>query len=425
MSDFINQEIMQGVSLVVIPADRFKTNEIKISFCLPLDEKTASSNAVAINLMSRACADYPDMLAINKKLALLYGADLHAGVNKSGENQVLSLTISSLNDRFSLGGKISTECVELLLSLVFNPRLDDNGDFFDDDISREQRIIIEKLESEENEKRIYALRKLEQIMFDGEPYSINAYGSIDSAKAVTKADVKSAWTSMLSNAKVQLTIVGEIDENEIADTLAEAFVGVVREYNEPVKAIMKPARDEVNTVTERIDVKQGKLVLGYRVNLEPTDELTDAMRSFCDTFGGGPYSKLFANVREKMSLCYYCSARYDRRKSAIIIQCGCEEENMDKAIAEIQNQLNEIRNGNFTEEMTASKISISDSINSVNDDSVTLMEWYAAQISDAKIKSTAQTVSCNNAVSFDDIKACSNLVALDTVFKLCGNKEDE
>ncbi len=425
MTDFVNQEIMPGVELVVVPADRFKTNEIKISFCLPLAEDTASANALAIYLMSRTSADYPDMIAINKKLSLLYGAELRPSVSKSGDNQIMSLCISSLNDRFSLGDKISTECVELLLSLVFNPKLDDNGDFFDEDIKREQRIIIEKLESEENEKRLYALRRLEQIMFAGEPCSINAYGSIESAKAVTKQSVKSSWTSMLSNAKIQLTVVGDIDENEIADKLAEAFVGVVRDYNEPVKFSVKPCADEVNTVTERIDVKQGKLVLGYRVNLEPTDAMTDAMRSFCDTFGGGPYSKLFSNVREKMSLCYYCSARYDRRRSCILIQCGCEEENMDKAIAEIQNQLDEIRNGNFAEELTASKIAITDTINSVNDDSMVLLDWYANQIADNMLKSTTQSAAGNDAVTFDDIKACSQLITLDTVFKLCGNKEGE
>ena len=59
---------------------------------------------------------------------------------------------------------------------------------------------------------------------------------------------------------------------------------------------------KVKEVTERIDVKQGKLILGFRVNLKPDDELTPAMRSFADVFGGGPYSRLFTKVREEMSL---------------------------------------------------------------------------------------------------------------------------
>lgn len=425
MEDFSKLEILDGVELISIPANRFKTNEIKISFCMPLCEDTASANAVAISLLSNASADYPNMTEINKKLALLYGADLKANVQKLGENQVLSLAVSSLDDRFSLGGRISTESVELLLSLAFNPRLDDNGDFYDEDVAREQRILVEKLESEENEKRTYALRRTEQIMFEGEPFATNRYGTIDAAKSVTKADVKAAWTNMLANARVQLTVVGNIDENEIADKLAEAFVGVVRDYKEPVESVFKPVANEVKNVTDRIDVKQGKLVLGFRVNMTPTDEKTAAMRSFCDTFGGGPYSKLFANVREKMSLCYYCSARYDRRKSCILIQCGCEEENMDKATAEILNQLEEIKKGNYAEELTASKVGLTDAINSVNDDSVILLDWYAGQIGDKVIKSPSRSAEENNNVNPDDIRICANLISLDTVYKLCSTKEGE
>lgn len=425
MSDYSRLEILDGVELVNIPADRFKTNEIKISFCMPLECETASSNAIAISLLSNSSADYPNMTAINKKLAHLYGAELRSSVQKLGENQVLSLGISSLDDRFSLGGKISTESVELLLSLAFKPRFDENGDFYDEDIAREQRILVEKLESEENEKRTYALRRTEQIMFEGEPFATNRYGTVESARAVTSDDVKSSWNRMLSNAKIQLSVVGNIDENEIADKLAEAFVGVVRDYQEPASAVFKPSADDVKTVIERIDVKQGKLVLGFRVNMKPDDEKVIAMRSFCDTFSGGPYSKLFANVREKMSLCYYCSARYDRRKSCILIQCGCEEENMDKATAEILNQLDEIKNGNYLEELAASRVGLSDAINSVEDDSLVLLDWYAGQIGDGVIKSPAQSAKENDSVNPDDIKTCANLISLDTVYKLCSVKEGE
>lgn len=44
-----------------------------------------------------------------------------------------------------------------------------------------------------------------------------------------------------------------------------------------------------------------------------------------DVFGGGPYSRLFMNVREKLSLCYYCSARLIRGKGIIVIQSGIEK----------------------------------------------------------------------------------------------------
>ncbi len=426
MKEFEKIAAAQGVDLVCVEANRFKTNEIAVSFCTPLAKNTASVNALLISLLSHSGKEYPDMLSLNKKLAMLYGASLSSVTQKIGENQVLSLHISSLDDKFSLADtKISTESVELLLSLIFNPNFDENGNFFAEDIEREKRFLCEKLQAEENEKRIYALRQAEKYMFKDEPYCINAYGSIDDVNNITPADVKSAWQNLIKTAKIQFTLVGTADCNNTLDCIKSKFSAVERDYSSPVSSVFVPVASDVNEILERIDVKQGKLVLGFRVDMKSDDAKTPAMRSFCDVFGGGPYSKLFANVREKLSLCYYCSARYTRQKSCILIQCGCEEENMDKAVAEILNQLEEIKKGNFDSEFASSKISLTDSINSVNDESLSLLGWYQNQIVDDYPKSPAQSAKENDDVTKEDVQHCAGLITLDLVYKLAGNKEGE
>lgn len=425
MKEFSKQSICDGVELVTVHTDRFKTNEMAISFLLPLTEETAARNALTISLLSNCSEEYPDMLSIKKKTAYLYGASIESTVQKIGENQSLQLTVSSLDDRFSLGDSISEQTAEMLISLITKPRLNDDGIFYSEDIDREKRILIQKIQSEENEKRIYALNEMQKTMFEGEPFSVNKYGSVDSIKALTPADVKAAWNNFLSNAKIQITCIGSSNENKLAEMLKKAFSEINRSYHAPVAAVFVPAASEIKEKEECIDVKQGKLVLGYRVNMKPDDEHTSAMRAFCDVFGGGPYSKLFANVREKLSLCYYCSARYDRRKSVIIIQCGCEKENMDKAVAEIENQLNEIKAGNFDEELKASKAGLCDAINSANDDSLVLLGWYSSQSADAKILSPSESSKQNEDVIRADVQKCASLLSLDTVYKLYGNKEAE
>lgn len=426
MKAFEKINVEKGVDLVSVYADRFKTNEFAVSFCTELNENTASLNALLISLLSHCSNEYQDMIQLNKRLSYLYGASLYSSVQKTGENQVLSLQLTSLDDRFSLmGGKISSECVELLLSLIFNPRLDSEGNFFDEDINREKRLLIEKIESEENEKRIYALRQTEKAMFKDEPYSVNRYGSVQDIEKIKKEDIKESWNSLLNNSKIQFTVIGTADKDELNNMISEKFSSINRNYIEPNQSVFIPYAEKVNTVEERIDVKQGKLVLGFRVNMKCDDDKAPSMRAFSDIFGGGPYSKLFANVREKLSLCYYCSARYDRRKSCILIQCGCEEENMDKAVDEIMSQLSEIQNGNFDEEFNSSKIGLSDVINSASDDSAMLLNWYLSQIGDTEMKSPKQSADENNAVTKEDIKYCSSLLTLDTIYKLTGNKDKE
>lgn len=426
MKDYRITTVANGVNVLTVPANRFKTNEISIGIAVPLDDKTASVNAVLISMLARSTKKYPDMLSLNRKLDMLYGASVVGSVSKSGENQVLSLTISSLDDRFSLeDSKISSQSLELLFSMLFEANVDENGNFYQEDIEREKRIIIEKIESEQNEKRIYSLRRLEEIMFEGEAFSVNRYGSIESVKSVTNDDLKKAHSNFVSNAKILVTAVGNANQDDIVKLTENAFKTVERNYQGPKQAVIISNVEDVRDVTQRIEVKQGKLILGFRVDVIPNSDKTSAVRAMADIFGGGPYSKLFANVREKLSLCYYCSARYDRRKGVIIVQCGCEEENMDKAIDEILNQLEAIKNGDFDKEYEASRMGLCDSINSVKDDSLYLLNWYNGQIIDDEIVSPDESSAKHLAVEKNDIVEVAKLVSLDTVFRLCSVKEGE
>ncbi len=423
--DFVEKTISDGISLVNVSANRFKTNEIAISLALPLKKETASANALFINLLSRRSAEYTNQTELNRKLANLYGASLSAVVTKVGECQVLKLGITCLDDKFSLdGGSISFECLKLLVSLLFEPRLNGNA-FFDEDVESEKRILIEKIDAENNEKRTYVLRQAEKLMFDGEPYAVNRFGTVEDIKRLTSADVYSAWENALETAKIMVTVIGGADCDRAEKLVTSAFAGVERKFAELPDAVFVPCRNNVKEHMERLDVKQGKLVLGYRVNLKPDDELTAAMRTFCDVFGGGPYSKLFANVREKMSLCYYCSARYTRTKSMILIQCGCNEENMDKAVNEIQNQLDIIRNGAFEEEFNSSKLAMTDALLSVNDTPEAIEAWYVNQLADYKIKTPEQSAAENDSVTMEQVKDCASLLTLDTIYKLSSPKEEE
>lgn len=424
--NFSEKKISDGISLITVKTQQFKTNEIAVSLAVPLTKENAGINALLINMLSRKSRDLPTMSMLNKKLAYLYGASVSAVVSKLGESQVLKLGISCLDDRFSLDSEsISFECVKLLFSLLTEPRVDESGNFFSEDIEAEKRILIEKIQAENNEKRIYVLRQAEKLMFENEAYSINRYGDIDSINAVTKEQCRQAYDNLLSTAKILVTVVGNTDTEKTAKYISDVFSKRERNYRPLEKAEFIPVCNNVKEKMERIDVKQGKLVLGFRVNLRPEDKLTDAMRSFCDVFGGGPYSKLFANVREKLSLCYYCSARYTKLKSFIMIQCGCNEENMDKAVNEILNQLEIIKSGNFDEEFNSSKIGLRDAILSVNDTPELIESWYANQMTQDNIKTPEQTAKDNDDVTKEQIIECANLLTLDTVYKLSSPREDK
>lgn len=424
--NYCENKIADGISLISVDAKHFKTTEIAINLAVPLGKETASVNALVINMLSRKNKEYPSMAVLNKKLAYLYGAELSANINKFGDCQVLSIGASCVDDRFSLDGEsISFECIKLLASLILNPKLDENGNFYQEDIDAEKRLLIEQIEAENNEKRTYVLRQAERLMFENEIYSTNKFGDIENIKNITAKQCIEAYHKIVETAKISIVVVGSTDTDKTVSYISEEFAKIDRKYTSLNETEFVPCAEKVKEKMERIDVNQGKLVLGFRVNLKPEDKLTPAMRLFCDIFGGGPYSKLFTNVREKMSLCYYCAAGYTKLKSCIMIQCGCNEENMDKAVGEILNQLEAIKSGDFEEEFNSSKISVKDMFLTFNDAPSLLEGWYSNQITQSTLKTPEETVSEIEAVTKEQIIQCAKLLSLDTVYKLSSPKEDK
>lgn len=421
MADFMKKNVANGIDIIFVPATQFKTNELAVSLLVPLKKETASENALLSMLLCESCSAYKTLRELNTHLASLYGAVLSPAVSKLGENQLIKFGITCIDDRFALDDKkILTECLSLLLSLLFEPNFDEKGLFTQNSVDVQKRLLIEKIESEENEKRTYVLRKTESIMFEGEPYAVNRYGTKEEVNNATPESLKIAWENLLKTSSVLLTVVGNASQQAVKELLLDKFSNVERDYKAPVDAVFNPVPNEIKEVKEEMEVKQGKLVMGFRVNITPDSELAPAMRSFADVFGGGPYSKLFANVREKMSLCYYCSARYVRQKSFIVVQSGCEEENMDKAVSEILNQIEEIKKGNFDYEFSSSKMALTDAINSVYDAPESLETWYTSQMADKITKSPAESAAENKSVIKEQIMECANLISLDTVYRLVG-----
>ena len=174
-----------------------------------------------------------------------------------------------------------------------------------------------------------------------------------------------------------------------------------------------------------MDVNQAKLVIGLRAGMEDSNDNYFAYRVMTDIFGGGPYSRLFLNVREKMSLCYYCGARLIREKGIILIQSGIEEENYEKALGEILNQLDIMKKGEFTDEdFNSSIIALCDAFKGVEDSPVAVCNFYSSQEFDEEIISGEEFSKKIGAVTREQVIECAKKVTVDTVYLLKGEEND-
>lgn len=418
------QNIAEGIRFCSVKTDKFKTCRVNISLAMPLD-KNASARAILPFMFSRRCAKYPDYTSLNRVLDELYGAAISAGVLKRGEAQVISFSMSAIDDRFALDGdKVALECTKLLADMIFDP-LTEGESFPEDIIEQEKRLLAEAIENEQNDKRRYAMLRCEQLMFADEAYGINRFGSVEDVKALTPDAVYAAWRDVLEKATVQITMVSSMDPRPIVDLIKEKFSEIERHPVE-IKTQFVSGLPKPEYISESMPLKQGKLVMGFRTGMRSEDDMMPAMKVAVDIFGGGTYSKLFSVVREKMSLCYYCSAALFNSKGIVMVQSGIEDANEEKAKNEIINQLRLTAEGEFTDEDFSSSIkSLTDSILGNSDTPEEITAWYASQILRNELKAPETYAKEIANVDRAEVVRAAKTIMLDTIFMLKSSGEAE
>lgn len=423
--NFSNCEISNAVNFNVIKDERFKTGRISVTMFLPLDSKTASVYALLPFVLTNSCRKYPDFTSLNQKLADLYGASLFSDISKIGDMQSLTVSVSFLDDKFAFNEEnLSSQLTQLLCDILFDPFLE-NGEFKLENVEQEKRQLIELIDSEYNDKKILAKNRCEQLMCKNEKFGISRLGNKDNVSKLTPEDVFNAWKTALKTAKIEIMALGDLDEKSALEVFKNAFSKIKRENIVNCKTqIVKKALD-VKEQFDNMDIAQSKLVMGFRTCAALQDDEVMAVRVAVALFGATPQSKLFLNVREKLSLCYYCSAKYDRNKGIMMVQSGVEKKNLKKARDEILHQLDEVKNGNFTDaELEDTKRSLANSYRTISDFLSGLENFYLTQAFDGQFLPPEKFIEKIYAVSKKQVINAAKLITLDTVYALVGNEED-
>lgn len=420
------ENIGEATEFCTVKAEGFKTACASVSFMLPLSDE-ASLFALIPNILTRSSEKYPTVTLLERKLAALYGAEIAADVSKIGENQVLKLAVASIDDRFALDNEsIVTECCRLLFELVFKPKFI-NGTFDESEVESEKRLLAEQLGAEMSDKRAYAKNRLEEIMCAEELYGINRLGTVEAINEITAEALTRAYKKALKTAKILVSVSanGSVETENIKKLFTEYANSFERKPEKQETLYVENAED-VTYVKETAPVKQGKLVMGFRLGMKDRNDDYAAKRIMSDVFGGNPNSKLFKVVREEMSLCYYCSSRMIRAKGIMLVQSGIESFNEEKAKAAILDQLEEIKKGNFTEEdLEASKKSLEDAFKSVSDSPEALDSWFTTQLEHSEYLYPEDYINMFKSVTREDVIRAANDVTLDTVFMLEGTEEGD
>lgn len=419
----VSKELGNGVKMLHLGDERYKMARMSVNLWVPLRREEASLNALVVRLLARNCAKYPDFTALNRKLSMLYGAALYSNVQKVGESQVLSLSVAMIDNRFvPTGENVAAECGELLCEMLFAPALNaEKNAFREEDVETERRQLLEELAAEFNDKRVYSRKRCEEVMFPDEAYGISANGEMERIRGANAEELYRQWRKLLERAEILAVVTGKADEEWLAGPLCARLKDWERKVEE-AEPIGSKCPEEVREVIERVEVAQAKLVMGFRSEVLEPDKRADALRLLSALFGGTPHSLLFRNVREKLSLCYYCIARSDRKKGVLFVESGVEEKNVPMARQEILNQLQVLCDGSFSdEELESAKRAVNDSFRSVSDSPGGLELWYLTQ--GGRMRSPEEVAEALGRVTREEIVEVAKTVKLDTVYLLSGKEE--
>ena len=380
------KEPLQGVGLTCIQTDKFKTGCLTINIISGLARETAAYNALLPQVLRRGAEKHPDMDSIAAALDELYGARIEPMVRKKGELHSIGFYADFPDDRFIPGAReakparsILEETAALLGELLLSPCMDD-GLLRADYIESEKSNLIDDIRAAINDKRGYSIDRLVEEMCAGEPYGVSKLGSEDEARKITPETLTAHYNNLIRSSRIEAFYCGCADP-EAAEAALVLALGALpkREIAAAPKTgvALRPPQSPPRRFTEELDVTQGKLTVGFRLGEAMETPSYPVMMVFNAVYGGSLTSKLFMNVRERLSLCYYASSMLDKHKGVMLVASGVDFSKIDTALEEMLAQLDNVKKGEVSDwELAAAKSYIITSLQLAMDRSGGLEEMY-------------------------------------------------
>ncbi|MGF6354287.1 putative Zn-dependent peptidase [Paenibacillus sp. 4624] len=410
----------------VLPTKRFKTFAISLYAGVPLREDTVTPVALTPFVLRRGTESYPETTQFREQLEHLYGAGFGFDVYKRGDYQIVQFRMDTINDSFVGGGEqqLLDRSFAFLGEVLTKPARED-GHFKTSYVQAERETVRKKLESIVNDKMRYAAERCIEEMCKHEPYRLHPLGERKTLPVIEPPELTAAYENWLKEASMDLYVVGDTTLEEV-EKLVQRHFNLERKISSDYQA-QKALRgdEEPNTVIERLNIGQGKLNLGLRTSITYADDIYAAALMYNGILGGYPHSKLFVNVREKESLAYYASSRYDGHKGIATIQSGIEIPNYEKAVTIIKQQLEEMKLGHITDlEMSQTKAMIRNLLKEMQDAAFEMIAYdFNTQLS-GKERTSEELLAQLEQITKQDVREAAEQFRLDTIYFLRDEKEE-
>lgn len=409
----------------MLPTKRFKTFAISLYAGVPLREDTVTKVALTPFVLRRGTESYPETTQFREQLEHLYGAGFGFDVYKRGDYQIVQFRMDTINDSFVGGDEQLLDRSFAFLGEVLTRPAQENGHFRTSYVQAERETVRKKLESIVNDKMRYAAERSIEEMCKNEPYRLHPLGERKDLPLIEPDTLTASYQEWLQRASMDLYVVGDTTLEEVENLVQRHFnVDRTSSADYQTQAAVRGDK-EVETVVERLNVSQGKLNMGLRTSITYGDPQYAAALMYNGILGGYPHSKLFVNVREKESLAYYASSRYDGHKGIATIQSGIEIPNYEKAVTIIKQQLEEMKSGTISDlEMSQTKAMIRNLLKEMQDSAFEMIAYDFNRQLSGKERTAEELLTQVEQISKEDVREAAEQFRLDTIYFLRDEKEE-
>ena len=422
MENIINVQIKKGINLHIIKTNKFKTNLLAVFLSTPLDKRVVTKNALIPAVLRRGSKNMSSQEQISIALEKMYGATFDCGIDKIGDDQILKFYLETINNEFLPENEDNLEeAIKIFLEVILNPLVEDN-EFNKEYVESEIKNLKQVIEGRKDSKATYAYERCIEEMYNCMPYSLYKYGNIEDLEKIDAKNLYEQYTKLINNCKIDIFVSGNIEQDIKEKILNNENIQKLNpreaEYIINNKENRQKEEKQEQEITESMDVNQGKLIIGLDILKEnDLDKYTALV--YNAILGGTPTSKMFQNVREKHSLAYTASSSFIRQKANIFIKCGIDIENYEKAVKIIKEQLEDMKNGKFTDKnIEEAKINIISTINFIPEEQDTELMYYFSQELSGYEMSSEEYIKKINGITKENIIDLAKRMQINTIYFL-------
>ena len=412
-------KLTDSIGLSYISTDRFKSGILSLTIPLPLSAKGSAYAMLLAGILKRGTEKYPDITSLNRRLDELYASSLDIRSARIGKNLALILTADMLDDCY-----ISDECdvldglCELCEETLLRPRTE-NGIFPLSIFEQEKRFLLDSINASVNNTRAYASVRLAEMMLAND----EEFPTIEELKEIINGidskDLTEYFFNTVLSSPIEAFYIGNTPIETVAGKLTARFSGWKSTFGfTPVLPVAEPLCN-YRRISEKMPVSQGKLAMGFKVGVCIGDRDNRHFTAILlnEIFGGSAMSKLFMNVREKLSLCYYCSSNYNQYMGTLTVSSGIDNKNLELVQSAILSELKDICDGKISDaEFHAAKKALENSYKQIYDSAYDLQSFYGNRSFfgfNEEIDIVKDSIS---KISKEDVCALAKNITLDSVF---------